>query len=257
MSGAGRPPANPFLAGEELLRGIVRPAPTEKADLVFVVSAAAAMQPFWNQMQKNAEQLHRLIEAHLPGERIAVQNVRFRLIAYKDMYMFTRPFHLSPFYRLPENADSLRRFIRGVTPKSQGNQRSSGLEALLLGMYSDWLQDEDHSVRHVIVLVADAPPYSLEDPMRSFDRRCEQVLGQHIAHGDLPLPVSLQELRLCWLNGVGSMDNWNNFLFVYAPACPEWEQLSTWDEISMNLMPPRAIPSLTLDEILSDVRGVL
>lgn len=256
MSGQKNAPVNPFERGRELLAGISRPEVSPKADIVFVVSATVSMQPFWDHLLDSAGDIRRIMAAQIPGGRLNPADARLRLIAFKDMYMFWQPFLCSPFYCLPQDEAAMRAFIRGTEPKSRGQERSSGLEAFLLAMYSDWRREND-AVKHIIVLVTDCPPQSLRDPLRAFDLRYEQVLNQHISHHDLALPRTEEELRLCWLNGVGTMDNWNNFLFVYGPDCMEWQALSTWDEISLRLMPGDQIPTLSLHTIFADLRGVL
>lgn len=252
MNQQGMIPANPFENGERLLRSISRPELTKYVSIALAAGASARMKPFWQHLAGNASTAQMLLEAAMPDSPWLEAETRMRLIAYKDMYMYADPFLCSPFRLLPRDAGMLAQFAGNLGPLSLGRYRSSGLEALLLAMHSDWAWN-DNAVKHVIVLVADTPPHDIRSPLRTFDRRYESVLNRLIPSHDLPLPENLEELRMCWLNGVGTMDNWNNFLLLYVPDCVEWREIATWDEVTARLMPADRIPRLTLQEIFADV----
>lgn len=252
MNQQGLIPVNPFQKGEEEFRRIRRPEPTKYISIVFAVSASVYMKPFWQHLAANVSRSQAYLRDAMPGSTWQDAEIRMRFIAFRDMYMYTDPFVSSPFCHLPREAGELERFARDLTYRGLGRYKSSGLEALFLAMHSDWAWN-DNAVKHVIVLVADTLPYELRSPLRSFDKRYESVLNGLISNHDLPVPENLEEFRMCWLNGVGTMDNWNNFLLLYVPECAEWQEIATWDEVTIHPMAVDRIPYLTVQEVFSDV----
>ena len=135
-------------------------------DIVYCIDLTQTMVPLIKRIQETVSVLPYLIQKKLFDQnRRNVRHLRTKIIGFRDIYADgDYAFEISPFFRLPDEADKFADFVNGLEAKGGGDIPENGLEALAMAMQTDWCKTDDENVgkRHIIVLFTDAPAHPLE-----------------------------------------------------------------------------------------------
>ena len=135
-------------------------------DIVYCIDLTQTMGPLIKKIQETVSVLPDLIQKKLfYCYSRNVRHLRTKIIGFRDIYADgDYAFEISPFFRLPDEADKFADFVNGLEAKGGGDLPENGLEALAMAMQTDWCKTDDVNVgkRHIIVLFTDAPAHPLE-----------------------------------------------------------------------------------------------
>jgi len=126
-------------------------------DIAFCIDATSCMQPFMESFQDFATTFHTDLQNSLKNsvsENIDL-NLRVRAIAFKDLKIGEQML-TTPFLNLPEDSDDFCAFFGGKKACGGGDEPDSAIEALILAIRSDWVQDLSSRKLHFIVLFSNA-----------------------------------------------------------------------------------------------------
>lgn len=187
-------------------------------DIVFVIDVTGSMRPVLDEVKAGALAFHdRLTEAMAEKDK-QISNLRIRVIAYRD-FLHDKPEDVilsTPFLDLPAQRADFDSFVRGLKPFGGGDEPESGLEALALGIHSDWEKGLDRR-RHIVVMFTDASAHPLE-------KAAHVTSPQYGAE----IPQTLDELTDIWESPQGEvMEFAAKRLLIYAPECYPWDVISS------------------------------
>lgn len=206
-------------------------------DIVYVIDGTGSMQKLLDAVKDNALTMYDKIVEGLSGSRL-VQNMRIRVIVYRDIYVDTEAIVDSgDFFTLPAEAQKLRDFISGIQAMGGGDEPESGLEALHFAIQSPWKQPAGNvkKVRHIVVVMTDASAHKLDDPQRFIDP----------AHVYPPgVPDRLKGVEAEWLDLQGQLNQRGKRLILFTPNSYPWSEVIDWGNAIFETMKPDG----TLDE---------
>lgn len=194
---------------------------TYHVDMVFCIDATGSMRHVLDLVKQNALNLYRDIVAEMEKKHKVIDQLRVRVIAFRDYVADGDDAMLSSdFFVLPDQAQMLYDCVNGITAKGGGDIPEDGLEALAYAIRSDWTR-EGVKKRHIIVMWSDAPTHDL-------------------GHGKIApwypegMAKDFDELSLWWEDEQlgGSMDENAKRLLIFAPDAPSWNRISSeWGQV--------------------------
>lgn len=192
-------------------------------DLVFCIDATASMSHVLNTIKDNAMHFFEDLTKEMSAKRKSVPNVRVRVVAFRDFLADgDGAIVCSEFFRLPDEAASLRDFLGGIAAEGGGDTPEDGLEALAFAMKSDWSAAQKGQ-RHIIVVWSDEGTHELG-------------YGKEAEGYPAGMARSFDELTEWWGWGnklePGIMDESSKRLILFAPDKPGWSTVrDTWNKV--------------------------
>ena len=197
---------------------------TYNVDIAMVMDATGSMGPLLDMVKNNALNFYNDLTAELAKKNKAVDQVRVRVIAFRDYLADGEDAMLTTrFFNLPEEAGEFERLVRQIQPFGGGDDPEDGLEALGFAIKSKWTTGGSKR-RHIIVIWSDDATHNL---------------GFGAAAGNYPgkMAKSFAELSTWWGCGQGEgavMDRKAKRLLIYAPPKEYWTTIAeTWDNTLM------------------------
>ena len=187
-------------------------------DIVRCIDATGSMSPIIEEVKTNALSFYKKFVAEMDEANKRVEQLRIKVIVFRDYECDTEPMTQSEFFVLPDENDAFESFVRGITASGGGDGPENGLEAIALALKSDWVTTGSKR-RHVILMFSDAP--ALE-------------LGQRSGSPKYPsgMPANLQELG-DWWEGTAQIGTFEaskcGRLVVFAPDAYPWSDMQTWN----------------------------
>lgn len=196
------------------------------------------------------------IEAALKCAGKNADNIRIKIIAFRDScYIEERPvIEESRFFNLhckqtlePEYFSAWIRHLKHSTRI----EKSNALEGLALAINSEWTHEGDR-LRHIIVMLTDAPAHKLE----------EAKLDNSIYPANLP--TSLAELCNLWMTPSSSQNGGKSKLkqpakrlVVFGPQMYPWPELfESWDQVVYNPVHlNEGLNNVTYEDIITSIVG--
>ena len=170
---------------------------TYHVDMVFCIDATGSMRHVLDLVKQNALNLYRDIVAEMEKKHKVIDQLRVRVIAFRDYV-----------------ADGDDAMLSG------GDIPEDGLEALAYAIRSDWTR-EGVKKRHIIVMWSDAPTHDLGH-------------GKIAPWYPEGMAKDFDELSLWWEDEQlgGSMDENAKRLLIFAPDAPSWNRISSeWGQV--------------------------
>lgn len=200
-------------------------------DIVFAIDATGSMSPCLKQTTAVAADLLPRIQAALGDKKRRVDQLRTKVIAFRDYYCDSEPMVESPFYEHPGQEDEFRAFLDRIDATGGGDAPENALEALYQAIKSDWVETGAKR-RHIVVLMTDTAPHPLDHPKRK------------TAKGyPADMPKDLTGLMLAWDDGQGKLNSNARRMAIFAPEDKVWRGIAnTWELVSY--MPCRAAAGL-------------
>ena len=183
-------------------------------DIVMCIDVTGSMSSIINEVKENALSLYQNFVAEMERKEKSVQQLRIKVIAFRDYGVDSEPMLESKFFVLDEERDEFYDFVNKLEAVGGGNAPESSLEALALAMKSDWVRTGSVR-RHVILMYTDAPAI----PLGTVDT---SVVTNYPAD----MPASLAELHDLWESQ--TMEKRAKRLLVFAPDCDPWPEFATW-----------------------------
>jgi len=194
---------------------------TYHVDMVFCIDATGSMRHVIDFVKQNALNLYNDIAAEMDKKHKVVDQMRVRVIAFRDYVADGEDAMLSSdFFVLPEQAQLFYECVNGIQVKGGGDIPEDGLEALVYAIRSDGTRAGVKS-RHTIVVWSDAPTH---------------VLGYSRMAPWYPegMAKDFEELSLWWEDEQlgGGMDESAKRLLLFAPDAPAWSRISNeWGQV--------------------------
>lgn len=185
-------------------------------DIVMCIDATGSMSPIIEEVKTNALSFYQKVVDEMEGleKPKNVQQLRLKVIAFRDYGVDSEPMVESRFFTLGEDGENsaFRDFVAGIEASGGGDAEENALEALALAMKSEW--DRTGSVRrHIILMYTDAAALKL---------------GERAGSPGYPsgLPASLAELHELWEGQ--DMEKRAKRLMLFAPDCDPWTSMVDW-----------------------------
>lgn len=185
-------------------------------DLVMCIDGTGSMAPVIKEVKDNAKTFYQKFIAAMEKKEKKVQQLRIKVIVFRDIAEDSEPLNESPFFTLGDDqgnqTDAFVEFVDAIEACGGGDIPENSLEALALAIKSDWVKTGSVR-RHVIMMFTDAP--ALE-------------LGTHKDHPNYPagMPGSIAELREMWESQ--EMEERAKRMILYAPDGEPWSNMIDW-----------------------------
>lgn len=190
-------------------------------DMAFCIDVTGSMDNIIEIVQNNALNLYQDVKKCMEQKGKHVDILRVRIIAYRDYLADDEDAMLvTNFFRLPQEADSLKKCVSSLVAKGGGDDPEDGFEALAYAIKSKWNTDSAKR-RHVIVLWTD-------------DDAHELGYGKSSSYYPKGMAADIRELTAWWgdADEPGYMDQEAKRLVLFAPDMPGWRQISdNWDKV--------------------------
>ncbi len=192
---------------------------TYYVDIVLCIDATGSMSPILGEVKANAMRICEMFKEGMDDEGKTVEQLRIKVISFRDYGCDDEPMVESDFFVLPEQNDALAAFVNGIEPKGGGDGPENALEAIACALKSDWTTGGKKR-RHAILVFTDAPALPL---------------GARASAGSYPagMPADLATLGAWWAGT--SQDLGSTYqasagrLVVFAPNATPWTDLATWN----------------------------
>ena len=181
-------------------------------DIVMCIDATGSMASIINDVKRNALSLYQKFVDEMEAKGKSVQQLRIKVIAFRDYSVDSEAMVESKFFVLDEESREFHDFVNAIEASGGGDDPESSLEALALAMKSDWVQTGSIR-RHVIIMYTDAPALKL---------------GEKSGEAGYPsgMPSDLAELREWWEGQ--RMEKRAKRLLVFAPDTEPWSDMVDW-----------------------------
>ncbi len=181
-------------------------------DIVMCIDATGSMASIIEDVKANALSFYRKFVDEMEAQKKSVQQLRIKVIAFRDYGVDSEPMVESPFFVLDEESAAFHNFVERIEASGGGDEPENSLEALALAMKSDWVKTGAVR-RHVIILYTDASPLAL---------------GERSGAAAYPadMPADMAGLRDLWEGQ--SMEKRAKRLLVFAPDMEPWSDMVEW-----------------------------
>lgn len=181
-------------------------------DIVMCIDVTGSMDSIISEVKANALSFYQKFVDEMNNKEKSVQQLRIKVIAFRDYGVDSEPMIESKFFVLDEEKDAFYDFVNGLEAIGGGNIPENSLEALALAMNSDWVRTGSVR-RHVIVMYTDAPAIPLGT-----------MAGKPGYPADMP--SSLAELHELWESQ--AMEKRAKRLLIFAPDADPWPEFTGW-----------------------------
>lgn len=196
-------------------------------DIVFCIDVTGSMSPCLRATTDLAANLLPRIQEALSAKKRRVDQLRTKVVAFRDYYCDSEPMIESDFFVHPGQEGAFRSFLGSLTATGGGDAPESSLEAVYKAIQSDWVQTGAKR-RHIVILLTDTTPHPLDSPKRA-------AASQYPSD----MPRNLTELMLAWDDGQGKLNSNARRMAIFAPEDKVWRGIAnTWECVSY--MPCRA-----------------
>ncbi len=193
---------------------------TYDVDLVFCIDATMSMDPILDKVKMNTMDFYQDFYAKMSVKQKEINQLRVRVIAFRDYTYDKVPMLVSDFFTLPDGREDFSTCVRSIVPTGGGDDPEDGLEALAYAIKSNWSRNAVKR-RHVIVLWSD-------------DGTHEIGFGRRRPNYPKGMPKDFNELTMWWgsRHYPGLMDENAKRLLIFAPDKPWWSTIrSNWNNV--------------------------
>lgn len=187
-------------------------------DIIMCIDATGSMAPIINEVKENALSFYQKFVDAMDENDKTVDQLRIKVIVFRDYICDTEPMVESGFFALPEQGDAFRRFVSEIEASGGGDTPENALEAIALALKSRWTTGGAKR-RHAVLVFSDAPALALSE------------------RADCPnyptnLPKDLAQLG-AWWEGTEQFDSTYQpkygRLVAFVPKVTPWVELQAWN----------------------------
>ena len=213
-------------------------------DIVMCIDATGSMTPIIEEVKANALTLYKTFVDGMEEEDKSVEQLRIKIIVFRDYICDSEPMLESEFFVLPEQNSAFRNFVNGIEACGGGDGPENALEAIALALKSDWTRATGKK-RHAIVMFTDAPALAF---------------GERAGCPGYPegMPESLAQLGAWWEGTDQSVvvDQKAKRLFIFAPNAEPWTELQAWNQTWPTYSPAgTGLNEVQMQEVVSVMVG--
>lgn len=188
-------------------------------DLIMCIDGTGSMNDKIKDVKDNALTFYKKFKDAMDKSGRMVNQLRVKVIVFRDYSCDAQPMVESPFYVLSGNSDdespAFQSFVNAIEASGGGDAPENALEAIALAINSDWVRTGAVR-RHVIQVYTDAPALELQ-----------KRAGQPGYPSDMP--ADLSELHELWFGQ--TMEPRAKRLQIFAPNCEPWStEICSWDK---------------------------
>ena len=214
-------------------------------DIVMVIDITGSMGPVLDAVKERALRFDTELAAKLDEKSKRVDQLRVRVVAYRDFGSDEVALEASAFFVLPDDRSAYSAFVNRLTATGGGDAPESGLDALAYALESPWVTGLDRR-RHVVVVFTDASSHPL---------------AHATGHSQYPRGVAstMDELYDRWEGDgqVGGMESSAKRLLLFTPDSDPWSGLGSELEYAIHCpsQAGRGIADHDYDSILDLIAG--
>lgn len=188
-------------------------------DVVMCIDATGSMSPVIEEVKRNALSFHANMTDRLEDSGREVDQLRIKVIAFRDYGCDSEPMVQSEFFKLPEENSAFEAFVNGIEASGGGDGPENALEAIALALKSDWTTGGDKR-RHIVLMFTDAPALPL---------------GERAGSASYPagMPRDLAQLGAWWHGTDQSLSSTYQIdagrLVAFVPNAEPWSELTAWN----------------------------
>jgi hypothetical protein len=187
-------------------------------DVVFCIDVTGSMTPILDTVKANALRFYEDVQSNLTTKGKSVDELRVRVIAFRDLSADEGALQESSFFTLPAEQEIFGAFLENLIPEGGGDAPESGLEAVALAINSPWTSHGDRR-RQVIVVWTDAPAHPLNFAV------VPPALESSV-------PKNFSDLTDLWEDPQGPVGSSSKRLILFAPDGPGWSDVSAaWENV--------------------------
>jgi len=180
------------------------------------IDVTGSMQHLIDQVKRNALRFYEDLAKVMSHKQKTIDSLRVKVIAFRDFYVDgDRSLKVSPFYKLPDEAEAFATFVKGLKADGGGDAPETSLEALALALKSEWRDVTDTARgRQVVVMWTDTSSHPLE----------HQKDGKPAVYPE-GMPGDFNGIT-DWWEGSGYVMPTAKRLLVYAPDVYPWKNIA-------------------------------
>ena len=107
-------------------------------DIVMLIDATGSMSHIIDEVKSNATKLHDDLKLFMDAQQKKIDQLRVKVIFYRDIFFDEPAFFESKFFYLPKEDAEFKKFVSNMKADGGGDEPESGLEALSKAIASDW-----------------------------------------------------------------------------------------------------------------------
>lgn len=181
-------------------------------DIIFCIDATAGMKTQLEALKKGIPLLASNICNLLERQNKGLEQLRMKIIEFRDFAWDENPLNESEFFILPQQNDAFEQCLNGIVAAGGGDSDESALEALALALKSRFIKTGS-KYRQIIFLFTDSSAHPLG-------------YGKDSLLYPKDMPESIDRL-IDWWNGTetvpdGSLEPRDARLVLYAPDVYPW-----------------------------------
>ena len=188
-------------------------------DIVMCIDATGSMSPIIGKVKENALSFYQRFVDAMEENGKTVEQLRIKVIAFRDFGCDEKPIEESEFFTLPEQNEDFRAFVNGIIACGGGDGPENALEAMALALKSKWTTGGSKR-RHAVLVFSDAAALPL---------------GARASSANYPsdLPKDLPHLGAWWEGTDQTLDSTYQVnagrLVAFVPNAEPWTELQAWN----------------------------
>lgn len=209
-------------------------------DMVLCIDRTGSMSPIIDVTKKEAIRFVEETKRKLDAEGKKVNQLRIKIIYFGDYWVDgTDAMAESGFFTLPSQNSEYEAFLDKPLVGG-GDEPESALEAMVLGMKSDWVSEG--KTRHIIVMYTDATPHPLDKADKP-------------AHYPEGMPKNFSELLALWEGQDTGLTSASKRLFLFAPETEAWNNIyeNFPNTIHLGTKGGAGLADISLDDVIDQI----
>lgn len=214
-------------------------------DIVMCIDATGSMDPILDEVKRTALSFDERFKSAMDSTGKSVNQVRVKVIAFRDYIIDSVPMLESKFFVLPAERNQFKRFVDSIEATGGGDEPENALEALANALKSDWVKTGGKR-RHVVMMFTDASALAIG--ARS---KCK---GYPTA-----LPRNLADLGGWWEGASssyrGNFEPSSGRLLLFVPRKSPWKEIGNWSRTWITYSDKNGLGNIDMDNIMNVLTG--
>lgn len=214
-------------------------------DIVMCIDATGSMDHILDEVKRTALSFDKMFRDAMHASGKIVEQLRVKVIAFRDYIIDSEPMKESPFFVLPAQQSQFKAFLDGIEASGGGDEPENALEAIATALKTDWVTTGGKR-RHVVLVFTDAS--ALELNQRS---GCKNYPHD--------LPKTLAELG-DWWEGTsqyfsGNFEPKAGRMVIFCPRKEPWTQIHVWNNLWTSFSDSYGLDGTEMNAVISLLTG--